>query len=219
MKLIRRRCMASILTAVLILAVCGCGARETAVEDSLNEQIMEESDPEEQNLSDKPLEEEMQQADPAEDEMPFRVQWAEDVDFLEDCDTYDISASESKSYIVFTTDSFLDNFTILELTLTDVSESGDMEFEAGPALPQVSGLIADSPLAVGLTFAGDIPCYGFQYEDEKGELCCFVMEISGEDGSILIREANRENDRFVLESGTEPCQRTAPAPGAGDDAG
>lgn len=200
--------MTGILAAVLILAVCGCGAKETAVEDSLNEQTMEETQAEE-----------IQTADPAEDEMPFRVQWAEDVDFQEDCDTYDISVSEPKSYIVFTTDSYLDKFAILELTLTDVSESGDMEFEASPALPQVSGLVADSPLAVGLTFAGDIPCYGFQYEDENGELCCFVMEISGEDGSILIREADRENDKFVLKGGTEPCQRTAPAAGAGDDAG
>lgn len=200
--------MTGILTAVLTFAVCGCGAKETAVEDSLNEQTMEETQAEE-----------IQTADPAEDEMPFRVQWAEDVDFQEDCDTYDISVSEPKSYIVFTTDSYLDKFAILELTLTDVSESGDMEFEASPALPQVSGLVADSPLAVGLTFAGDIPCYGFQYEDENGELCCFVMEISGEDGSILIREADRENDKFVLKGGTEPCQRTAPAAGAGDDAG
>ena len=208
MKAISRRCMTGILTAVLTFAVCGCGAKETAVEDSLNEQTMEETQAEE-----------IQTADPAEDEMPFRVQWAEDVDFQEDCDTYDISVSEPKSYIVFTTDSYLDKFAILELTLTDVSESGDMEFEASPALPQVSGLVADSPLAVGLTFAGDIPCYGFQYEDENRELCCFVMEISGEDGSILIREADRENDKFVLKGGTEPCQRTAPAAGAGDDAG
>ena len=219
MKAVRRQCMASVLTAVLILAVCGCSAKETAVEESLSERMMEETDPEEKKLSAESLEEEMQPADPAEDEMPFRVQWAEDMDFPEDCDIYDISASEPKSYIVFTTDSFLDKFSILEFTLTDVSESGDMEFEAGLALPQVSGLAADSPLAVGLTFAGDIPGYGFQYEDENGELRCFVMEISGEDGSILIREAERKNDKFVLKGGTEPCQRSAPVPGAGDDAG
>ena len=201
MKAVRRQCMASVLTAVLILAVCGCGVGETAVEERLSERMMEETDPEEKKLSAESLEEEMQPADPAEEEMPFLVQWAEDMDFPKGCDTYDISASEPKSYIVFTTDSFLDKFAILELTLTDVSESGDMEFEAGPALPQVSGLVADSPLAVGLTFAGDIPCYGFQYEDENGELHCFVMEISGEDGSILIREAERKNDNLVLKSG------------------
>lgn len=138
-----------------------------------------------------------------EDEMPVRVQWAEDVDFFEDCDVYDISASEPQSYIVFTTDSFVDCFTILELTLTDVSESGNMEFDAYPALPQISGLIPDSPLAIGLTFAGDIPCYGFQYEDENGDVRRFALEISGEDGSILIREASREYYNFILEAGGE----------------
>lgn len=135
---------------------------------------------------------------PAEEEIPVRVQWAEDVDFLEDCDTYDISASEPGAYIVFSTESFLENFTILELTLTDVSESGRMEFDAYPALPQISGLVPDSPLAIGLTFQGDIPCYGFQYEDEDGELRRFALEISGEDGSILVREASREYYGFVL---------------------
>ena len=136
----------------------------------------------------------------AENELPVRVQWAEDVDFSEDCDYYDISTSGSQSRIVFTTDSFVNEFAILELSLTDVSESGDMEFEAYPALPRITGLIADSPLAIGLTFAGDIPCYGFQYEDENGDLRRFALEISGEDGSILIREASREHYNFVLEA-------------------
>lgn len=133
------------------------------------------------------------------DELPVCVQWAEDVDFLEDCDYYDISSSEAQSCIIFTTDDFVNEFAILELFLTDVSESGDMEFEAHLALPQITALVADSPLAIGLTFAGDIPCYGFQYEDENGELRRYVLEISGEDGSILIREASREHYRFVLE--------------------
>ncbi|MDY3792359.1 MAG: hypothetical protein SOZ56_07760 [Oscillospiraceae bacterium] len=52
---------------------------------------------------------------------------------------------------------------------------------------------------IGLTFEGDIPCYGFQYEDENGDMRRFAPEISGEDGSILMREASDKYFGFVLE--------------------
>ena len=42
-----------------------------------------------------------------------------------------------------------------------------------------------------LTFSGDIPCYGFQYEDENRDVRRFALEISDEDGSVLMRKASR----------------------------
>lgn len=56
---------------------------------------------------------------------------------------------------------------------------------------------------IGLTFAGDILCYGFQYDDANGDCRRFALEISGEDGAILVREADREYVRFVLGSSTD----------------
>lgn len=36
------------------------------------------------------------------------------------------------------------------------------------------------------------------YMDEDGNRCCDVMELSGEDGSLVIRKANTDAGKFVL---------------------
>lgn len=133
------------------------------------------------------------------DEPQVCVQWAEDVELPADYDEYNISASaEPNARIVFTTDRPVEAFSILKLTLTNVSESGAMEFDASPAEPEIGGLNPERPLVIGLTFEGDLPCYGFQYNDANGECHRFALEISGKDGSILIREAGKESTGFVL---------------------
>lgn len=137
-------------------------------------------------------------------EATVHVQWAEDAELLTDYDEYNVSeSSEPQARIVFTTDIPVESFTILELTLVDVSENGNMEFEAYPVTPRIFDLRPDRPLVIGLTFAGDIPCYGFQYDDANGNCRRFALEISGEDGSILMREADREYVRFVLSGSTD----------------
>ncbi len=56
----------------------------------------------------------------------------------------------------------------------------------------------DTPIAVQLIFPGDLPAYGISYEDQHGILRRFAMEVSGEDGSLLLREADSEVGEFVL---------------------
>ena len=49
-------------------------------------------------------------------------------------------------------------------------------------------LTPDMPLMVTLTFLGDTPNNGFGYTDETGRTRRFVLDISGEDGSLFFSE-------------------------------
>lgn len=49
-----------------------------------------------------------------------------------------------------------------------------------------------------LVFWGDLPGYGISYVDANGDLRYFAIEVSGEDGALLLREADSEGGGFVL---------------------
>lgn len=136
--------------------------------------------------------------DSTENEPHIRVEWADEADLTSDYDKYDIfEPSEEQAQVAFTSDTPVKEFVILELTLTDCSDEGVMTFIAYPAAsPDIT---PGKPLVIGFTFAGDIPGYGFQYEDAEGNIRRFALEISGEDGSLVVREASGEYYDFVLE--------------------
>lgn len=131
-------------------------------------------------------------------EPQIRVEWADEAVLTADHDECDIfEPSEEQAKVSFTSDTPVKDFVILELTLTDCSDEGVMTFDAYPAAsPDIT---PEKPLVIGFTFMGDIPGYGFQYEDADGNIRRFAMEISGEDGSLITREASGEYYDFVLE--------------------
>lgn len=170
---------------------------ETQVTESASEMsVTSETIPEmsEMTLS----EEQTSVSEAAENEPQIRVEWADEAVLTADHDEYDIfEPSEEQAKVAFTSDTPVKGFVILELTLTDCSDEGVMTFSAYPAAsPDITPV---KPLVIGFTFAGDIPGYGFQYEDADGNIRRFAMEISGEDGSLVIREASGEYYDFVLE--------------------
>lgn len=126
-----------------------------------------------------------------------QVQWLED-DEASDYDVIRISEEEPVSHILFTTDRTVKLFTVLDLSLENVSEDGTATFDAYPASVATDILSPEEPVAVALSFFGTIPNYGFQYEDTDGNTRRFALEISGKDGSLIFREANPEYYKFVL---------------------
>ena len=134
------------------------------------------------------------------EDTPVRVQWAEDAGPLTDYEEYTVSSAEPQVRIVFTADGPVTGFSLLELTMESINDSGEVEFTATPALPQVSELLPGKPLVAGILFPENIPRYGFQYEDANGNIRRFALELSGEDGSLLIREADPAYYNFVLNS-------------------
>lgn len=137
-----------------------------------------------------------------EPEFPVSVRYLTEVGD-EDYDWVTLYDGPDACCILFTADSQVTDFTLLNLFAEDVTATGAILFSATPvelderdSLPPV--MTPDTPIAVQLIFPGDLPAYGISYEDQHGILRRFAMEVSGEDGSLLLREADSEVGEFVL---------------------
>lgn len=111
-----------------------------------------------------------------------------------------LSDDEYATSVLFTTEKPVTNFTLLELSLQEMTEDGKPIFSATPlevdGLPQV--MTAETPIAVQMTFFGDLPGYGFSYVDDNGYGRRIALLQSGYDGSIILNEANPQEADFVL---------------------
>lgn len=210
-----KKLTAFIALAVVITSLTACGGNEAPVEteeQTKEETVLSSETQVSKSASDMPVtsevisemsettlaEEPPAVSETAENEPQIRVEWADEAVLTSDHDEYDIfEPSEEQAKVVFTSDSPVNELVILELTLTDCSDEGVMTFIAYPAgSPDIT---PGKPLVIGFTFAGDIPGYGFQYEDADGNIRRFAIEISGEDGSLVVREASGDYYDFVLE--------------------
>ena len=132
------------------------------------------------------------------------VRWLEEAGALMDYDECSVaSGEEGTSCIVFIPERPVKQFTILSLTVVDVNESGSIEFEAYPEMSGPKDSWLERPLVTEVAFTGDLPQYGFQYEDENGDVRRFALVISGRDGSILMQEADRDYFGFVITEGMQ----------------
>ena len=121
-----------------------------------------------------------------------------------DCDWVTLYDGSDSCCILFTTDSRVTDFTLLDLFAEDFTETGAVIFSATPveldeerdSLPSV--MTPDTPVAVQLIFPGDLPAYGISYVDAGGDLRRFAIEVSGYDGSVLLEEADPLETQFIL---------------------
>ena len=86
---------------------------------------------------------------------------------------------------------------MLALILEDADEQGTLTFAAQELYVQ-DVLAPERPLVVNMTFYGAIPNYGISYVDAGGTERRFAVEVSGEDGSLLLLEADSKQSGFVL---------------------
>lgn len=102
--------------------------------------------------------------------------------------------------ILITSDSWVSNLSIWNLFVEDVADDGTMTCSVTLAGDDCHWDIvtSDTPIAVQLIFPGDLPAYGISYEDQYGVLRRFAIEVSGYDGSLLLREADPNESEFVL---------------------
>ena len=92
-----------------------------------------------------------------------------------DCDWVTLYDGPDSCCILFTTDSLVTDFTLLDLFAEDFTETGAVIFSATPveldgergSLPSV--MTPDTPVAVQLIFPGDLPSYGISYVDAEGK--------------------------------------------------
>ena len=103
--------------------------------------------------------------------------------------------------ILITPDSRVSDLSILNLFVEDVADDGTMTLSATLAGDDchLDIVTKDTPIAVQLIFPGDLPAYGISCVDQYGVLRRFAIEISGDDGSLLLQEADPNESNFVLE--------------------
>lgn len=120
--------------------------------------------------------------------LPVKAQWADEtLGAYTAYDAFTADTSDQRARVLFSTGDGVEDFRLLALELEDVSETGNMTFTSRE-LYQQDTLTPERPLMVEMTFYGDIPSYGIACVDASGAEHRFVLEISGEDGSLLLRE-------------------------------
>ncbi len=101
--------------------------------------------------------------------------------------TVEMQADEDAVTVVFFTDSPVTDFTILALQLEDVDEDGTAVYKTEERL-NAGELTPEEPIAVDLSFYGDMPNNAISYVDQDGATRCLAVEISGMDGSLNLFE-------------------------------
>ena len=116
------------------------------------------------------------------------VEWAE-LDVLSELDRYDVFyVSEGEGVkVLFTPSRSVKDFKLLALTIEDVDENGNIKFASEEVYSRES-LDPECPLAAALDFFGDVPNNGFSYVDDNGTTKSYAVNISGEDGSLILTE-------------------------------
>lgn len=113
--------------------------------------------------------------------------WEEDVQ--PEPGGYDeISVSDAPTArVVFTVDAAVRDFRVLRLSLQSVGDDGTPEYLADEVYA-LETLSPERPLVVAMAFTGDLPNNGIAFTSEEGDTYRLALDISGEDGSLLLTE-------------------------------
>lgn len=122
------------------------------------------------------------------DEAPVQVQWGElQVPGLTDYEKFVADDGEYSAEVLFTTERTVADFELVALTIGEVYDDGTVSYLTEP-LYSMDVLTPEHPLVVRMSFPGDSPAYGISYTDEDGAIHRLTLEISGEDGTLLLTE-------------------------------
>lgn len=117
-----------------------------------------------------------------------RVDYFDDVNYqnyYDDASEYMDAGVEYDTKVLFRTDEGVADFKLLSLSLRDVDADGKAIFDITEVF-NIPGLRAGIPLAVPMSFPGDIPSNGFSYTDTDGTTKAFCIGVSGFDGSLVV---------------------------------
>lgn len=94
---------------------------------------------------------------------------------------------DPQTVVAFHTDRPVSDFTFLRYHIAGEDADGTPLFET-EELTTIGTLTENIPFVVVLTFHGDLPEYGIRYVDSNGRTVSRTLELSGEDGSLLLIE-------------------------------
>jgi len=103
---------------------------------------------------------------------------------------YDSFVADDTDYavdVVFTTDTALQDFKVIALTLNEITDDGYVSFFF-EELYTYGELTPDKGLSVKMSLPETIPFYGISYTDGAGTDRVFSVNLSGFDGSVYLAE-------------------------------
>ncbi|MBR4710837.1 MAG: hypothetical protein IKP10_02315 [Clostridia bacterium] len=122
---------------------------------------------------------------PAQSGAPVSAVWAREA--MDTASTYlSWNLVGSDAWVMFRAEEGVTDFRIMELTMQFTGD-GSYTFHESEAFA-LEGLWPAQPLIAGLDFPGDMPCWGIAYRDAQGAEHRCTVEISGENGAILLTE-------------------------------
>lgn len=116
-----------------------------------------------------------------------RVDYFDDVwyqDYYDDASAY-MPDGEYETKVLFRSEEGAPDFKLLALTLRDVDAEGKATFDVETVF-NIPSLRSGIPLAVPMSFPGDIPSNGFSYTDTDGTTKTYSIGVSGRDGSLVV---------------------------------
>jgi hypothetical protein len=121
-------------------------------------------------------------------ECKVRVDYLDDAayrySYYDDAAEY-MPAGEYETTILFQSEEGVKDFKLLALTLNGVDANGAASFDIETVF-NIPSLRAGIPVAVPMSFPGDIPSNGFSYTDADGSTKTYAVGMSGLDGSLVV---------------------------------
>lgn len=124
------------------------------------------------------------------DGLAVHAEWADDaLTEMSDYETFIADDGEYSIDVLFSTVRPLADFELMALSIREVYDDGTVSY-AAESIYSLESLMPDRPLVVRMAISGDTPAYGISYVDEYGDgmTHCLTVEVSGEDGSLILRE-------------------------------
>lgn len=105
-----------------------------------------------------------------------------------DYDYFQADEGEWQVKLAFTARERVTDLQYVELNLDFYDQEGELCYGVGEVFYTQEELTPQRPLVVGMVFYGDVANRGLTYVDGQGEAHCVSINMSGEDGSILLVE-------------------------------
>ena len=118
-------------------------------------------------------------------EPAVQAHWAEDVlDGISDYHEVSVSTAEPLARVLLSCEYAVKDFKVLGI---EASMSSSLSFST-EELYTLDELSPNRPLLLNMTFYGLLPYYGVSYVDDSGETISYSINMSGEDGSVILTE-------------------------------
>lgn len=94
-------------------------------------------------------------------------------------------------YISFTAEQTVTDFKILNISVNEISDDGDITYDISELYSQPE-FSAGQTLYAALEFPGDMPTNGISFVDGDGTTRYYSLGMSGRDGSLFLSEFNTQ---------------------------